>query len=119
MERLKRNLDLIASALIIIVLTIVLYSAVHPYLPWHVEPWETYDITGTHVIVNWYDTEQELNEALDDDTLAGLAECEYRPRFNTSFCELWLVRPTSPEDTYNYDTIGHEFYHTVIGDFHE
>jgi len=88
-------------------------------LPWHVEPLQSYDVNSTYVIVNWFDSEKELQRALNDDTLAGLSECEMRPDFNTSFCELWLVRPTDSKDEYNFDTIGHEFYHAIVGDFHE
>ncbi len=84
-----------------------------------------YDITTTTIIVNWYDTAEELETALEDDRYAGMAACEYRPEFNVSFCELWLVRPTEvdtwtdmPEQD-RWKTIGHEFYHTVAGEFHD
>ena len=89
---------------------------------------ENYNITAASVIVNWYDSEAELMEALEDDTAAGWSQCEYRPEFNISFCEFWLVRPMpdndaeyvcSESDAYHFDTIGHEFYHAFIGDFHE
>lgn len=78
----------------------------------------TYDHGSTYVIVNWYDTEQELQYALDDDELAGLSNCEHRPDFNTSFCELWLVLPEHYQDEYAFDTIGHEFYHAIKGNWH-
>ncbi len=82
-------------------------------------PIETeFDLRTTTIIVNWFDSEAELQLALDDDELAGLSECEWRPDFNISFCELWLVRPVDTEDAYNFDTIGHEFYHAVTGSFH-
>lgn len=116
MERLIEN---VFYVFVILFIGVGAYGEFHYLLPWHVEPLLTYDITGTHVIVNWYDTERELQDALSDDTLAGLSECEHRPLFNTSFCELWLVRPEDYSDEYNYDTIGHEFYHAVKGDFHE
>jgi len=77
------------------------------------------ELTTTTVIVHWYDSEQELQNALGWDDTAGYSECEFRPDFNTSFCELWLVRPTSTDDAYNFDTIGHEFYHALTGDFHD
>jgi hypothetical protein len=78
----------------------------------------TYDITTSTIIVNWYKTEAELQAAMGDDTLAGLADCDWRPDFNVSFCELWLVEPEHSDDYYNYDTIGHEVYHALKGDFH-
>jgi hypothetical protein len=80
---------------------------------------EEFDITATTLIVHWYDSELELQDALDDRELAGMAECEWRPEFNISFCELWLVTPTDSTDEYNFDTIGHELYHALKGEFHE
>jgi hypothetical protein len=85
--------------------------------PKRIEP--EHDITTTTLLVHWYDSEEDLGLSLQDDTLAGFSECELRPDFNTSFCELWLVRPTDLEDSYNFDTIGHELYHALAGDFHE
>ena len=76
------------------------------------------ELTTATVIVHWFDTEEELQTELGWDDTAGYSECEFRPDFNTSFCELWLVRPVSTEDYYNFDTIGHEFYHALAGDFH-
>ncbi len=78
-----------------------------------------FDLRTTTIIVHWFETESELQAELDDDELAGLSECEWRPDFNISFCELWLVRPVDTEDAYNFDTIGHEFYHAVTGSFHD
>jgi len=97
------------------IILILIIALMPPKEAFNFEP-HTHDITGTHVIVNWYETETELQTALDDFELAGLSECEFRPEFNTSFCELWLVRPTND---YDFDTIGHEFYHTVAGDWHD
>ncbi len=80
---------------------------------------ENYNITSTSVIVNWFESELELQAELGDFEIAGMADCEYRPEFNVSFCEFWLVRPLHLEDEYNFDTIGHEFYHALVGDFHD
>jgi hypothetical protein len=80
---------------------------------------EEFDITTTTLIVHWYDSELELQDALDDSEIAGVSECEWRPDFNTSFCELWLVTPTDSTDKYNFDTIGHELYHALKGEFHK
>ena len=78
-----------------------------------------FDHSSTTIIVHWYDTEIELQVDLDDYELAGLSECEHRPDFDTSFCELWLVEPTDLDDGYNFDTIGHECYHAFKGSFHD
>ncbi len=89
---------------------------------------ENYNITAASVIVNWYDSEEELMQAVGEYSAAGWSQCEYRPEFNISFCEFWLVRPKLQyadidyvcveSDGYNFDTIGHEFYHAFIGDHH-
>ncbi len=91
----------------------------------HAEPInEEFDLTATTIIVNWFDSELELQDALDDAEIAGLAECEYRPEFNISFCEFWLVQPTELDEwTEDFEqdkwkSIGHEFYHAVKGAFH-
>lgn len=76
------------------------------------------DITTTTLIVNWYATERELQRATGDSTIAGLSDCERRPEFNVSFCELWLVRPRSRNDAYTFDTIGHELCHALLEDCH-
>lgn len=77
------------------------------------------NITTTTLIVHWYDSEKELQESIQDDEIAGASECEWRPDFNISFCELWLVRPEHLQDDYNFDTIGHELYHALEGEFHD
>ncbi len=77
-----------------------------------------FDITATSIIVNWFDSELELQDALDDAEIAGMAECEYRPEFNISFCELWLVRPIASDEYFEFDSFGHEFYHAFDGAFH-
>ena len=99
---------------------VIFYGLIHPLLPWHEEipTQQEYQLSTTHILVNWYNSELELQDALDDSGIAGLSECEHRPEFNTSFCELWLVHPTDNEDAYAFDTIGHEFYHALVGDFH-
>lgn len=79
---------------------------------------EEFNITTTTIVINWYDSELELQDALDDSNIAGLSDCEFIPKFGVSFCELWLVRPIAVSDDYAFDTIGHEFYHAVAGDFH-
>jgi len=85
-----------------------------------------YDITITSIIVNWYDSADELRAALPDEgRISGFSECEYRPEFNMSFCELWMVRPTEltewtdTGEQEKWKTIGHEFYHALSGEFHK
>jgi len=113
MERLKHFDAAIIITLLFAVFTFCAFRYVYAE---QIEP--EIERTTTTVIVHWYDSEQELQNALGWDDTAGYSECEFRPDFNTSFCELWLVRPTDTEDSYNFDTIGHEFYHALTGDFH-
>jgi len=105
-------------------------------------PTPEYDITSTSIVVNWFDTPEELvtevqrledeyceeNECKDGPVdyrdVAALTECDYHPEMNTSFCELWLVYPTeltewtdTPEQEI-WKTIGEEFFHTLAGEFH-
>lgn len=80
---------------------------------------EHYNITTTTIMVHWYDTEADLQFSLRENNIAGATECEYRPDFNTSFCEMWLVRPKDEIDEYNHDTMGHELRHALVGDFHD
>lgn len=115
----KNGIEKVVSILLIVYISVALYNEFNHLLPWHEELSLSFDHNSTYVIVNWYDTEIELQQAVNDYTITGLSECEHRPDFNTSFCELWLVRPTTWSDEYNFDTIGHEFYHAVAGDWHE
>ena len=78
-----------------------------------------FNITTATIIVHWFDSEKELQLATQYNDIAGVSECEWRPDFNISFCELWLVRPNSLQDDYDFDTIGHEIYHTLAGEFHD
>lgn len=112
MERLKNNAEVIILILFSMVLWWAGVNAAMP--PRKIEP--ELNLTTTTVLVHWYESEQELQLSLGDDTIAGFSECELRPDFNTSFCELWLVRPATD---YDFDTIGHEFYHALSGQFHD
>lgn len=78
-----------------------------------------YNLTTTTILVHWYDSEQELQLSIGRRGIAGFTECEMRPDFNTSFCEMWLVEPIHNCDDYAFDTIGHELFHAFRGQFHE
>lgn len=84
-----------------------------------------FNITSGSYVVNWFKTELDLQTELGEPDTGGMAECEWRPEFNHSFCEFWLVEPTELDtwtDDFEQDvwkTIGHEFYHATKGDFHE
>ena len=118
MERLK-NIIVIAVILLVIFLTYRFISNVEAQtLP------TEFNITSGSYVVNWFETEADLQAELGDFTIGGLSECEWRPEFNHSFCEFWLVEPTEL-DTWTQDleqdvwkTVGHEFYHATKGTFH-
>jgi len=116
-ERLSRILKNLFFLSVYVYAAIIVVNSIH--VVWGEPEQQTFDVTTTSVIVNWYDTERELQIALRDPELVGLSECEMRPRFNTSFCELWLVRPENTDDDFAFDTIGHEFYHAIKGPWHE
>lgn len=116
MERLKAHVELF----VIIIFTVLLWwagiaSAAEPEDD--IKP--EFNITTTTLIVHWYNTERELQLSLQDNDIAGFSECELRPDFNTSFCEMWLVTPVNLCDDYAFDTIGHELYHALAGNFHD
>lgn len=101
-----------------IAIAICLYFLIAAYGVIRGEVPNNFNITSTSVVVNWFESELDLQAEVGDFEIAGLSQCEYRPEFNHSFCELWLVRPLHLDDAYAFDTIGHEFYHALVGDFH-
>lgn len=130
-----------------IVLTMTITSLLYFfYSPVEVEKIEPeFNITSATITLNWFDTEEELQAEVqrleneyceeypeecpdgpdDYSDTAGLSECDWQPEENYSWCEMWLVRPTELDIwTENFEqdvwkTIGHEFYHTSAGEFHD
>lgn len=49
----------------------------------------------------------------------GWSDCEWQPDQNYAACDVYTVRPTYVHAEMAFDTLGHEVWHGVAGDFHE
>ena len=81
-------------------------------------------VSNLLLTVNWFDTEEELAEAVsalgyEVDESLELSLCEVHPEQDIGWCELWLVIPTTVIGDPFMDSIGHEAGHGFFGDFHE
>ena len=123
MERLMERLKNILFYCFVVYVFISLYGTFRD--AWAISITQTeFNITSGSYVVNWFETELDLQAELGEFETGGMAICEWRPEFNHSFCEFWLVEPTEL-DTWTQDfeqdvwkTIGHEFYHATKGTFH-
>ncbi len=89
---------------------------------------EVYDTGMENTIVvlslHLYDDYEELN--LDYQTYVydpvdevwGWSDCEWQQEQNAAFCDIYTVRPEFVRGD-AMDTLGHEVWHAVAGDFHE
>ena len=57
----------------------------------------------------------ELHE--DHTKVEGWSNCELQPEQNVAFCDVYILRPEYVDDN-AMDTLGHEVWHGVAGDFH-
>lgn len=71
-----------------------------------VEP--EYNITSISLIVNW--------TTLKDDW--GKIEYEAYPKKNHAFCEIWLPKPKRVWGDALMESLGHEVFHCLAGEFH-
>ena len=83
-----------------------------------------YLVSNLLLTVNWFDTEEELAEAVsalgyEVDQNLELSLCEVHPEQNIGWCELWLVKPQTVIGDPFMDSLGHEAAHGFFGDFHE
>lgn len=83
-----------------------------------------YVVSNMLFTVNWFDTEEELAEAVsalgyEVDESLELSLCEVHPEQDIGWCELWLVIPTTVIGDPFMDSIGHEAAHGFFGDFHK
>lgn len=75
-------------------------------------------------VLHLYDDYAELN--LDYQTLSdqkeeevwGWSDCEWQPEQNYAACDIYTIRPTYVHAEMAFDTLGHEVWHGVAGDFH-
>lgn len=83
-----------------------------------------YIISNLLITVNWFDTEEELAEAVsargyEVEESLELSECEIHPEQDIGWCEVWLVKPRTVIGDPFMDSLGHEALHGFFGDFHE
>jgi len=76
-------------------------------------------------VFHLYDNYTELNKAYQDSGVSegdvevwGWSLCEWQPEHNYSGCDIYIVRPKFVDD-HAMNTIGHEVWHGVAGEFHE
>ena len=114
----------ILTLLLILVFGGIVPEASHSELEEYMEKVRDTGMESTVIVVSLhlYDDHEALNKEHveihgDDTEVAGWSDCEHQPEQNVAFCDIYVLRP---EYVYGdgMDTIGHEFWHGVAGDFH-
>lgn len=69
--------------------------------------------------VNWYDTVEEVQEAVGHSDVQAYSLCEvhYEDGDDIGFCEIWVVRPVGVDDEHT-KSLGHEVLHGLLGSYH-
>ena len=78
------------------------------------------------LIMNWYDSYDELNfdyQTLVDQSDApeevwGWSTCIWQPDDNWAACDIYVVLPEFVHGDMNVDTLGHEVLHGACGAYH-
>ena len=90
-----------------------------PYAP---VLYREFEVQNVGITVHWYDTkdqmQEELGDLFPDRDYSAASQCEKKPEFNISYCDIYVVRPTQVDDNATL-SIGHEVLHGLIGDFHD
>lgn len=77
---------------------------------------------------HFFDTYEDLNfeyntlwleDGEEEQELWGWSNCEWQPEANVAFCDIYTIRPEFVHSDMAMDTIGHEIWHGVTGDFHD
>jgi len=81
-------------------------------------------ITVIVSVMNYYDDYDELNRdhlllTGDEETVWGWSACEWQPKHNVAFCDVYTLMPKYVRNDPIMDTIGHEQTHGSCGDFHK
>lgn len=79
---------------------------------------ENYEILN----INWVEWWHENNPGRPNAYLPnvwGWSDCERQPEHNYAACDIYSIRPEYVRADMAMDTIGHEVYHGVVGEFHE
>lgn len=81
-----------------------------------------FEVQNVGITVHWYDSKEEMQDDLGDlfpdRDYSAASQCEKKPEFNISYCDIYVVRPTMVDDNATL-SIGHEVLHGLIGDFHD
>lgn len=81
-----------------------------------------FEVQNVGITVHWYDSkaqmQDDLGDLFPDRDYSAASQCEKKPEFNISYCDIYVVRPTMVDDNATL-SIGHEVLHGLIGDFHD
>ncbi len=96
------------------------------YAPYSPDLIKEFENNNVGITVHWYDTKAELVEALvdkfgeiwEDRDIQAASDCENKPEFNISYCDLYMVRPTMVDDDTTM-SVGHEVLHGLLGAYHD
>ena len=92
------------------------------YAPYAPKLSPEFEVENMSFTVYWYDTKEELVEDVGDlfgaRDFTAASDCEKKPEFNISYCDLYLVRPISVDDDATM-SVGHEVLHGLLGAYHE
>lgn len=106
-----------------VALALLLMGAAHAddevcYEPYGADIEAEYESDSLLITVNWYDSIEELQEAIGEEDTEAISECEVHPDRDIGWCEIWVVRPTKVLGDPNMDALGHEVLHGLWGDYH-
>ncbi len=92
------------------------------YAPYAPDLFKEFEVQNVAITVHWYDSKEELVEelgaAFGDRDFSAASDCEKKPEFNISYCDIYVVRPTSVDDDATM-SVGHEVLHGLLGAYHD
>lgn len=96
------------------------------YAPYSPDLIKEFEVNNVGLTIHWYDTREELYDALvdlfgviwEDRDIQAASDCEKKPEFNISYCDIYAVRPTTVDDDTTM-SIGHEVMHGLLGAYHD
>lgn len=93
------------------------YQCFSPFAP---EAVPEFELQNVGITVHWFDTVEALRDdigELEDERIHAASECETKPEFNISYCDVYLVRPGAVDDDATL-SLGHEILHGLWGTYH-
>ena len=92
------------------------------YAPYAPELVKEFEVDNIVVTVHWYDSVEEMTSEMGDifgtRDWSAASDCEKKPEFNISYCDIYVERPTSVDDNATM-SIGHEVLHGLFGAYHD